>query len=137
VAAETLTIAFPQKLVTMDLVPFATDNFGPVKNSRAPPTQLALARRKQQPELRRLGPCLSAYLACYPEEATMLCDLPPPESRTVRLPRLLCYFTIQLVHFECLHVHAASIDPWYTRLLQRICFSASPVQSVCLLDVLS
>ena len=100
VSAETLSIAFPQNLVTMDLVPFAPDKFGPVRNPRAPPTQLALARQKQQPELRRLGPCLSAYLEGYPEEATMLCDLPAPESRTVRLPWLPCYPTIKLVHLS-------------------------------------
>ena len=30
----------------------------------------------------------------------MLCDLPAPESRTVRLPRLPCYPTIKLVHLS-------------------------------------
>ncbi len=88
-ATQTLSIVFPQRLVVMDLVPFAPSKLGRVSNPEAPITQRALARLEPQPELRHLDVCLPAYLALYPEKGTMLRDMPAPYSRTVREPSLL------------------------------------------------
>lgn len=88
-AVRTLSIAFPQRPVVMDLVPFAKSRLGSAANPEDPITQRAIARLEQQPELRHLDVCLRLYLGLYPEEGTLLSDLPTPESLRVR-PPMLC-----------------------------------------------
>ncbi len=60
-ATQTLSIVFPQRLVVMDLVPFAPSKLGRVSNPEAPITQRALARLEPQPELRHLDVCLRTW----------------------------------------------------------------------------
>ena len=94
VAAQTHSITFPKEVVAMDMT-FTRTKLGVVRNPEATPTQRALARKEQQPELRSLGVCLPAYLAPRTEKGTMLCDVPSPASRRVRpLPRLLCNLVV-------------------------------------------
>ncbi len=107
----------------MDLTPFTMTKLDAGRNPEATPTQRALARKEQQPELRHLGVCLPAYLAPRTKKGSN------PESRRVRpLPRLWCHLVVWSASRYCSGCQRA------IGMLPRRCASFTAVHVIALVN---